>query len=710
MQIIQSIRDRGAAIVIVVISLSLIGFILMDSQGAGANSAGSLASAVGNVNGEKVELGDFQTRVAQAEAQQQQRTGQAVTGAEANQMRESVWQQIIAEKIFFKEAEKLGISLTPKELSSILLSNDPMNPLLQEQSLKDPNTGQLDMAKAQEALQNIKKMKGEQRDQVNIQVIEPLRLNSLANKYSGLISAGNYYATWMKEMDKANESNFSTFQYVNIPYNVISDSAVKVTDEDITAYVKKNKKLFKQEDGRKISYITFSQLPTLADSNAVREKLMSLQADFAADTNALAFVNRNGSIIESTDEFLPKSKITVADTDSLLKLPQGTVYGPFVDQGGYVLARVVGTKELPDSVQARHILVAMQDPNTGEQFRSADEAKVLADSILSAIKGGANFEMLALQYSADQGSKIKGGDLGTFGYGQMVPEFNQFTFTKPVGSLDVVQTQFGYHVISVTKQSNFKPAYKIAYLAKEINPSEQTINTASTNATKASGQKDGATLAKYAAANGLGITQEPSLIKENAFTVGALQDARQLVKWAFEANQGEVSEPFNIGNSFVVATVDKIEKEGLQDAAAARQNAEVTVRNEKKAEMIKSKLGAKPTLESAAAAYGKTVETAGQDSTITFSSQMINQLGIEPKLIGAAFNKAYTTTPSPAFGGTNGVYLVKINSIQPLAPASPEVMKQREVAKMNAMQQQSGNWFQSLRDQADVKDKRSKFY
>ena len=565
------------------------------------------------------------------------------------------------------------------------------------------------MAKVQEALQNIKKMKGAQREQVNIQVIEPLRLNALANKYSGLIAAGNYYASWMKEMDNSMDANFSTFQYVSIPYNVISDSAVKVTDEDINAYVNKNKKMFKQEEGRKISYITFSQLPTVADSNKAMAEVNELKQKFAADTNAMVFVNQSGSIIDYNDNFVPKSKITSAGADSMLRMPQGTVYGPYVDQGAYVIAKVIATKTLPDSVQAKHILIGTQDPQTGQQLRDDATAKALADSILNAIRGGASFEALALQYSSD-GSKTQGGDLGTFGYGQMVPEFNDFTFNKPVGSLDVVQTQFGYHVISITKQSNFNPAYKIAYVAKEILPSEQTINTASTNASKAAGQADGAALAKYAAANGLGITQEPSLVTENAFTVGALQDARQLVKWAFDAKKGAVSEPFNIGNQFVVATVDKIEKKGTQDAATARQNAEVTVRNEKKAALIKSKLGEKPTLESAAAAYGKPVASAGADSSITLSSQMVNELGIEPKLIGAAFNKAYTSAASPAIDGTNGVYVIKVNAIQPVAPVGAEVLKQREDAKMNAMRQQSGNWFQSLRDQADIKDSRSKFY
>src|SRR5688572_28142323 len=150
MQIIQSIRDRGAAITVAVIVLCLIGFILMDSQQGNSKMFGSLSQNVGKVNGEAIELGEFNKRVNQAEEQEAQRSGQRPTGTRLNQIREQVWNQVTAEKIFFEEVEKLGITLTPKELSSILMSNDQANPFLQEQGMVDPATGKLDIAKAQE--------------------------------------------------------------------------------------------------------------------------------------------------------------------------------------------------------------------------------------------------------------------------------------------------------------------------------------------------------------------------------------------------------------------------------------------------------------------------------------------------------------------------------------------------------------------------------
>jgi peptidyl-prolyl cis-trans isomerase D len=709
MQIIQSIREKGAAITVAVIVLCLIGFVLMDAKQGNSRLFGSGATNVGKVNGESIEMAEFNKKMTVAESQEEQRTGQRPSGTRINQIREQVWNQLVAEKIFLKEADKLGITFTAKELSAILLSNDQNNPFLQEQSLVDPATGKLDIAKAQEALRNIKKFKAEQKESVNAQIIDPLKLTTTVTKYSGLISASAYYPSWMQEADKADSKNFAVISYVSVPYSEISDSTVKVTDDDIKDYVSKNKELFKQEAGRTISYVTFSQLANAEDSAKVKAQVEALKAPFAADTNAKAFVARNTSLVDFEDTYLPKSKIQSSQVDTIVKYPVGSVVGPYVDGGAYVLAKMIGTKMLPDSVNARHILIPTNNPQTGEQINSDSAAKKLADSVFNAIKAGADFATLAAKYSSD-GSKDKGGDLGAFAYGAMVPEFNDFAFNNPVGSRNVVRTQFGYHVIEITKVGKLTPAYKIAFLAKDITPSDATINNASLQATKASSVKDAAAFADYARKNGLPLVQSPAVIKENDFSVGSLEDARQLVRWAFDAKKGAISEPFSIGDQFVVATVDKIMEEGVQDVATARSGAEVIIRKEKKADIIKKKLGATPTLESAAAAYGKQVSLAGTDSTLTFNSQIVTGLGIESKLIGASFNKAYQAKPSPPFSGTNSVFVVKVNSISSKPADAPEMAAQQASSRLAALRSQTNNWYEGLKKISDIKDNRSKVF
>lgn len=706
MQIIQSIREKGAAITVAVIVLCLVGFILMDAKPGSGN--GPTSQTLGKVNGESIDLTEFNKRVGIAELQEQQRSGQRPSGVRANQLRDQIWNTLIAEKIFFAEAAKLGIDFTPAELSSILLSNDPANPFMQQQGMQDA-MGKLDISKAQEALRNIKKLAGEQKEQVNAEIVDPLKLSSLVAKYSGLISASAYYPKWMQEKETAESKNFAEIAYVAVPYSDIADSSVKVTDADVNAYVQKNKELFKQEAGRMISYVTFSQLPSKADSVSVKNNVEQLKPAFAADSNAKMFVARNASLIDFQDTYLPKSRIQSSQTDSIAKLPVGSVYGPFVENGAFVLAKMLGSKQLPDSVQARHILIPTVDPQTQQPVNDDATAKAKADSIFNAIKAGSSFAALATQFSSD-GSKDKGGDLGTFAYGQMVPEFNDFCFNKPVGEKGVVRTQFGYHIIEVTNQKNFSPAYKIAFVAKEINSSDLTINNASLQATKASASANAAELGKYVAANGLSLIQNPILIKENDFSIGAMQEARSLVKWVFEAKKGAISEPFSIGEDFVVAVVDKVTAEGVQDAATARSGAEAIILKEKKATIIKAKLGANPTLEAAAAAYNKQITQAGADSTITFAAQIVNGIGVEPKLIGAAFNKANQAKATTPFAGTSAVYVMKVNAIKALPADAADMQQQQMSSRLTAIRGKSNSWYEGLQKAATIKDERSKIF
>ncbi len=711
MQIIQNIRDKGAAVVITVIALSLIGFLLMDAKQGSNKLFSSSNTDFGSVNGSTINKDEFTKKVKASEAQQEQQQQRKLSAAESAQVRDQVWNQMIAEKVFYAEANKLGINFTSKELTAVLSANTPDNPLLQDKSMIDPATGMVDQSKLKEALSTIKKSKGEQRDQIEAQVIEPQKIGSISQKYMGMLNAAAYYPTWMEEQDNKDAKSFATISYVAVPYNVISDSTIKVTDAEVEKYVATHKDLFKQEAGRKISYVTFSQLPSAADSLKTKDLVQGLKESFQADNNPKVFVARNSSAIPFDSIYKSKSSIQTTQLDSILKVPQGTVYGPYLDYGSYVVAKILGSKITADSAKARHILIATVDPQSGNPLMSDSAAKKLADSILTAIKGGADFAAMVSKYSTDQGSKDKGGVYESFAYGQMVPEFNDFSFTKPVGTKDVVKTQFGYHVMEAmgTKGSSLK--YKIAFVAREIIASEETINNSSNEATKASSEKEAIKLDAYLKAKGLNKITTPNPLKENDFSIGQLQDARALVKWAFEAKKGEVSEPFSIGDQFVVAVLDKIYAEGTQDAATARPMAERDIKNEKKAAEITKKLGTAPTLESAAAAYQQQVQIAGADSSIIFNGQMINGIGNEPKLFGAAFNKTNQTKVTPPIVGKSGVYVIKVNSVEEKAALSPEAAEAVRKERLTTIRSQgAGNWYEGLKKQVTIKDNRSTFY
>lgn len=397
--------------------------------------------------------------------------------------------------------------------------------------------------------------------------------------------------------------------------------------------------------------------------------------------------------------------------DSILKVPQNTVYGPYVENGSYVIAKVLGTKPVPDSIRARHILFKVNDPQTGQAIMEESQAKKMADSVLALLKAGGDFVALAKQYGSD-GTKDIGGDLGYFGYqAPMVPEFNEATFGKPVGTKEVIFTRFGYHVIEITGEKALNPGYQVAFLAKEIFATEETINKASNDAVKLSAIKDPKAFNEYVQKNGLTKVSAPVLIKENDAAIGQLQDARALVRWVFEAEKGDVSDPMPVGDQFIVAVVDKVYKEGIQDVETARPLAENSIREEKKAAMIIKNLGANPTLETAASKYAKEILTAGADSSITFKSQIINGIGNEPKLIGAIFNKANLNKVAAPVAGKTGVFVFRVNAIAEKAVDPNEDKAQMRMQQITALRNQAvTNWFEGLRKKATIKDNRSEYF
>lgn len=707
MQIIQGIREKGAAVVIGVIALSLIGFILMDAKQGNSSSlfGGSSSNSVAKVNGSNISQEEFLDKVNIQEDQEKQQNQQPLTATRQNQIKDQIWNQLVALKVFYAEADKLGIKCTGKELDAVFFSTDQMNPFLQGQGFMDKTTGQLDVNAVAAKIRELKKTKNPEEKKFFENSIETIKQGSIVNKYNGLLSAGAYYPTWMQEQDSADNKTFASISYVAIPYAVVPDSTITVSDKEIEEYVSKHKKQFKQEEGRTISYLTFSQLPSAADSAGVKAELERIKPQFTTDTNNAAFVAKNGSVNIFQDEFFPKSKIPTVAADTVAKQAIGAVYGPYVDGKNYSLAKVVATKAMPDSIKARHILIPVKDAQ-GQPTDPA-VAKNMADSILKMIKGGQRFDSLAKKYGTDA-TKDKGGDLGTFGYGAMVPEFNSFCFTKPVGTIEVVQTNFGYHVVEITGQKNMSTAYKVALMSKEIVPSEATIAKANQDALKLSAFKSVKELDDYIAKNGLSKVSMPTLIKETDYQVGMLQDARQVVRWAYENKEGSISEPFSIGDQYVVAIVDRVYKEGTQDAKAARPMAERAIRNKKIAEGIIKKIGANPTLETAAAAYGKQVMVAGADSTLTFSSSMVNGLGVEPRVVGASFNKENQTKVSAPIEGGTGVYYIKVNSIGTKTADTPEQKEQAIKGALTGMRSQvTANWYEGLKNQATIKDKRA---
>ncbi len=713
MSIIQTIREKGTVIVISLIGISLVAFILMDSMSSGRGSSifgGGNTTSVGVVNGEKIDINTFNDRVKEVQ-QQYPNAG----SSQNNQIMESVWNQMVAEKVVDDQFQKLGITFTPDEMSSIMFSDQAPQQL--KQAFTNRETGEYDIEQAKQWWAQTKKnQNAEQRNAIISQIIDPMRLNALYTKYTSLIAGSMYQPKWLVKEQSEEKTQFAKISYVAVPFTEISDSTVKVSDKDIQDYLQNNKNKYKQEPGVMLSYVSFSATANAQDSARIFNSLEELKPQFVADSNAKFFLGRNSSVIPYSDEYIPQSTIQSPKKDSIIASPNGTVIGPYIDGGNYVLAKKLGSKVLPDSIKCRHILLGTINPQTQQPLMDDSTAHRLADSIATAIKNGANFDSLDAKYSTDEAAKQTNGvmtfDLQTIQSDNFARPFGDFLLNENGETKKVVKTQFGWHYIEILEKKDFQPSYKIAFMAKEIAPSDETINNANTEAIKLSGYaKNKKSFDEYVSKHGLKEVDVPTPIKENDYQVGTLQDARTIVKWAFDAKEGQVSEPFSLKDDFVVAIVDRRLKEGLPAPDVARPMVEGIIMNNKKADIIKKKLNNPSTLDAAAAAYHSQVLTTGEDSTLTFDAQIINGIGHEPKVAGAAFNKNYQTKVSPAIAGNSGVFVIKVDGVFAKEPVNEAMQKLQLNDETNRnVQSALSESFQELKKTADIKDYRSKFF
>lgn len=697
MSVIQSIRDRGTWIIFVIIAIALIAFILQDGAGRGGATAFSNTSVITTVNGVNIERGDFEEKLKMQESMY------GAQGATREQLMGNVWNMEVESVVLNQEFKKLGLVVSPKELNDILFGEN--SPLRQE--FTDPKTGEFRVDDAKRAFAQIKKSKNvEQIKMINKGYIEPTIQNSLRNKYQNMLVQAVYIPKWMVEKQEADNNAIASMSYVYYPYVAIADSLTKVSDAEINYYVKKHAKEFqKTEETRSISYISFNAAPSSTDSADAYNKVKDLKNDFAAAKDEAAYLGKVGTDLPYYNSYFGAARMQMAAKDSITSLPIGGTYGPYIDGASYVIAKMVGTKQWPDSVTVRHILIATMNPQSGQQVRMDSTAKSLVDSIAAAIKSGADFAALVTKYSDDAGSKEKGGVYDYFPQGQMVLPFNDFVFDNSVGAKSVVKTDYGYHYVEILGQKQRKPAYKVAYLSKPIVASNETVNEANTAAAQFVASSKNL---KDFNANAIKLNKPvfpASEIKANDFNIGTMAATRGLVRWVYEKGVGDVSEPTEVGDQYIVAAITSVNKAGIMGAAEARPLVEGIVRNEKKAKIIIDTKMKGSSLEEISKSTSSPILRA---DSLSFAASFISGVGSEPKVVGAAFNKVLQGKVSEPIAGGTGVFAVKGETIAAKASTSlPETIKQGliQTRKMGTYRS-----IEALRKSAVIKDYRAKFY
>lgn len=704
MSIIQTIRDKAAVFVFGIIGLSMIAFVVQDAfVGGGSHFFSAPSSTIGTVNGVKVTREEYDERTRAMEAQYQSQ-GYRVDESMRHEIQNQIWNSLVSKELLTSEAGKLGIEFTSKEFTDLLFSDDA--PPEFKQQFTDPQTGVYNIEAARNAFKTLQKSKDAlQLRQVQEQLIDPIVLNQIQRKLMTLYTNGSYVPKWLIEKQNAISGQISNISYVMLPYSMIADSTVQVSDAEILAYIEKHKKEFKQERSRSIAYVLFDASPNNQDSTALWNRMEELKQPFAEAPDAGIFVTRQSTKTPFFDGYMGKSRIQVPAKDSILKLSPGEIYGPYYDGRSIAMARMIGSKVLPDSVRARHILIATTDPQTGQPTVADSTAKRRVDSIRQAIAGGASFELMVAQYSDDIGSKQGFGELGYFANGQMVKEFNDFCFEGKTGDKGVVKTQFGYHYIEIEDQKDFEQAYKIAYLSKPIEASVETDRAASAAATQFASQSRTAkdfdeTINKEHLNKRLADN-----IKEMDYQIIGVGTSRSFIKWIYNNKPGTVSDPISVGEQYVVALITGEKDEGLQSAAEARILVESQLRDKKKAAELAKKFGTYSDIETAAANAGQQVQ---QSDSIRFSDNFKPGFGNELIVIGAALNKDYESKASAPLEGNTGVYVVKVRSIGALPNDAANVEEQQKALSMQMSQSMGYSVMQSLREAATVKDSRLK--
>ena len=708
MSVIQKIRNKYGKLAGFVIAFALVGFILMDAASGRFGDLFGKDSSVAKVNGEKIDAKDYGQRIKDYEIVYTilQKGKANITDELRAQLREQALKDLIYEKIVFAECDKLGIVSTKKEEEEIIYSSNADQFIQTYPVFTNPETGMFDPGRIKSFEQQVDQIDktGKAREEWEALKSFVIR-NHRTQKYNSLFTNVVYVPKFMLEAQKKEQKVMASIRYVKIPTASINDNEVKVTDEDITAYMKKHEAQYtNEEEVRTIDYVSFDVQPTKDDTSKVLDKLTQIKAEFASSNDAESFVNRN-SDEPFSDKFFTKKTFMSQYSDSIMNLPTGSVFGPYFENNNYKLVKVMEKRSLPDSVKAQHILIGVG------KTRDDSGAKKMIDSIKLAIEHGANFDTVAVKMSEDNGSKTKGGDLGYFTYGMMVPEFNDACFLGSTGEMKIVKTQFGYHLIKINDQKNFQPASKLGIVTKALFASDNTENGVYAKAIEFSG--------KYGNDKGFDeAVKKQNLnkrmaenVKVSDYLIPGIGPSREIIKWMYDAKVGDVSQVITLDKRYLIAKLTDIQTKGLKKLTAAnRPQLEAIVKNEKKAEMIAAKYKSVASLESVAQASGQQVQSA---DSLNMGKGFIAGIGFEPKLEGYTFYKGFNpNTVSPAIKGNSNVYFIMVTNRVDLATTPTDMPDQQRkmVLEMQSKNFLSQSLQENIRKTASIKYNAANIY
>lgn len=704
MALIKQIRQR-TGLAIGVIAVGLI-FFLVGGDVLGPNSMilGSSRTTVGEIAGEDISYDEYVQKIEQTKMRFQQETGRNPSENELSSIREQAWQALIVEKIFSEQYEELGMVISDEELVDMVQGKNIIGELRRQ--LTNPETGEFDRDQLITFLQSLQDADPQQ--QMFWAQQEQLFADSrLRIKYDNMLATSEYATTAEAKLQHKMANTIADVRHIQIPYYVVSDSLVQVTDSEIRSYINSNQEKFQVEESRAIQYVRFPLDPSPEDSAATLDQINGLVAELREASNDSAFVMRNSEAQNPFQTLNPGDPLPSNFTNNVEEPEEGVVYGPFLsNNSSYVAYKISEQFEGDPRMRASHILLSTE----GMEGAAKEQVRARAQEVLDEVNETGNFEVAASQYGQDATAQ-RGGDLGWFFRDDFVTEFADAVFDANSEGVinELVETEYGFHIIKVTEMPQTLTR-KLAVLERELIASDITRNDIFRNADYFAANSSNPTTFEanaekedyeVMAANGVGPT---------ARSLNNMGGAREVIRWAFnDASVGTVSPVFELDDAYVVALLtNKTEAgDGSINDPVIKAQATQELRNDKKAAHIKEQIAGAENLEGIKEVFPDA--SIGSTPDLRMNASVLPGVGFAPKAVGAIFGLQDAGEMTDPIQEDIGVIVAELNSIIPASEIADYTRYQNEITD-NASQRTAYMIMMAMEELAEVKDYRYKFF
>lgn len=701
MAILQGIRNKAGLLVSIVIGLALFAFIMGDLMRSGQSLFRGNANEIAKIGGNSVSYNEYYALVEQLTDNYKRNTNQQGLDEETiDQIRQQAWETLVKNYVMQDAYKSLGIDVSPDEVFDMVQGNNIAPQVMQIPIFKNEQTGQFDRSLVIRFLKSLDQDPSGNARASWLAFEKVLIENRKLSKFFNLLKKGYYVPKIIARELKKNDNYKVNFNYVMDRYSSISDSSISVSDKDIEQYYNEHMSYYERDESRDLEYITFNITPSQQDNKLAKKWIDDIVVDFKNADDDKTFVDIN-SDEPFNDKWYKQGELLPEKLDSFMfSADTGAIFGPYFEHNAYKLAKLSAIAMLPDSVKARHILI---QPSENLPF---PKARALADSIKNLLENGSDFIPLAHQYSADKNSLAKDGDLGWFKAGDMVKEFEDSTFFANKGDIITSTTQFGIHIIEIEDIGVKSKKVKVAFIVRRVEPTDATRQIYYAQASQFAGENN--TSEKFNAAakkNNITIRIASNLKKMDKIIAG-LENPREMIKWAYSADAGDISPVFEFGNKFVVAKLSRVTEEGPAPLEDVKDEIKIVVIKKIKGEKLTEKLlqAKVKSLEEYSSKLNLPLEYA---ENVVFSAYTIPGVGIEPEVIATATTVKPNIVTKP-IAGNNGVFVLQVISTDTIGTATIESEQMRMLRDITYRVDYQA--YDALKKAANIKDERAKFF